>query len=111
MRLHTAEYVVPALPGFYWLIPIEETDGTYKECSEVPIVAWRITSAPLNQEQSFVGRAVVNTDPITPEGGNIGDIGAVLLPDGRVLSPHDQTFATPADYIEYLNATRQRRAA
>lgn len=96
------EYVVPAQPGFKWLTPCYRDDGKgpVLECFEEPIIAWRVVSSSTPRLR-LEGREIVHTDAVTVEGGNLSE-GAILLPDGRVIS-QDRTLGSKEDYVKYLN--------
>jgi hypothetical protein len=103
-------HIVPALPGFNLLLPLDVQPTGVVDTVSNPIIAWRIDTN-INPDSDSPRQGVSNSVPITPAAG-LGEYvadgeWAVECPDGRCVVPFVCTFRDRADLFEYW---RQQKA-
>jgi hypothetical protein len=98
--------VIPAQPGWS-LIGVTVGVGENAVMYEEPVIAWRIVSGPVPGEKKY---PAVWPQPITAGGLPHEDPESALIrPDGKVMQPGNQTWASRDAFRDWVLA--QRRTA
>ena len=113
MDMQKKATIVPALPGFFQLSPLEGDGGSIAELWEDPIIAWRIVEEPYHESANRrPDEFIVFVEAITTDGIDERDECAILRPDGKVTSEHIGAWDSKAEFLKFLVEERaQRRKA
>jgi hypothetical protein len=104
--------IIPAAPGWFVALYISEsTDDDHLELE--PIIAWEIDRS-VNEYASGKGTFVFHEVMALTSMGNTetqGNIWAYKQPDGRFDIPHDRSFDTEKEAMQYMRKLDEEREA
>lgn len=91
----TDNTIIPAHPGYQWLIPRTDNKNNLIGIMHLPVLAWSISHDLCDESDLLV-------TPITYRGQEELEYGALQLPDGTISAPYeDIDLNCEADLLAY----------